>query len=122
MATYEYLCEKCNVVIEHVQPMSQERPTWKKCPKCGGRAYQEIITPPAVATSGMDTVSVDVAIGRDAAARWKVIHERQEVRNKARKESGKTALTQTGKDTYVGTDKKLRFVPISPSKVNQDEK
>jgi hypothetical protein len=100
--------------------MSEERPKWKKCPKCGGRAVQQVISAPSVARSGMSEVPFDVAVGRDAEARWASIHERQAKRDKVRKESGKRALTQTGRNEYEGTDKKLTPVVVPASTVNQD--
>ena len=119
---YEYRCESCQAVQEHVQPLADTRPKWKKCPKCGSRAIPAIVHAPAVARSGMSEVPFDIAVGRDADARWASIHERQAKRDKIRKETGKRALTQTGRNEYEGTDKKLTPVTVPASTLNQDEK
>jgi hypothetical protein len=87
-----------------------EQPSYKKCPKCGKRCEQTIFAP-YVATSGMSQAPLDVVIGRDAEKRWDRIHERQGVRDKVRKESGKAGLTKVGQDEYKSHDRPLDFVP-----------
>jgi putative FmdB family regulatory protein len=109
MPTYEYLCEKCNVVREHVSHIEQ-RPESLPCPKCGKPAYQAVLTAPAVATSGMSQAPLDVVIGRDAEARWSDIRRRQEDRDKVRRESGKEAVQMTGRNEFKPIDGNLQFV------------
>jgi putative FmdB family regulatory protein len=108
---YEFECRECSLVIEHLSPMG-EQPSYKKCPKCGRRCEQKIYAP-YVATSGMSQPSLDVVIGRDAEKRWNRIHQRQEVRDKVRKESGKAGLTKVGQDEYKPHDRPLDFVPTN---------
>src|SRR5574337_1166419 len=106
MACYEYQCTACGVVTEHICPIS-ERPDSVKCPRCGSPAEQVILSAPGVLTGGMSQAPLDVVIGRDAEKRWDRIHQRQEVRDKIRQDSGKSGLTATGRDTYEAHDKPL---------------
>ncbi len=108
---YEFECHECGLILEHTCPMG-EQPSYKKCPKCGVRCQQKIYAP-YVATSGMSQAPLDVVIGKDAAKRWERIHERQEVRDKVRKESGKSGLTKVGKDEYKAHNRPLDFVPTN---------
>lgn len=114
---YEFGCGKCDLVLEHLCPMG-EQPRYKKCPKCGTRCEQ-VVYAPAILTSkgasivGGDKVSFDVAVGRDAEKRWDTIHRRQEVRDRIRKESGKSGLTKVAQDEYEPHDKPLQFVPCT---------
>ena len=41
MAVYEYMCEKCNYVIEEYVPTSSIS-EWTFCPKCGEKAKKII--------------------------------------------------------------------------------
>jgi len=107
MAIYEFQCN-CGVVTEHICAMS-DRPETVPCSRCGGKTVQKI-SKVGVLTGNMTHAPIDVVIGRDAAKRWDRIHERQEARNKVRSESGKQALTATGRNEYEATDKKLQFV------------
>ena len=112
--TYEYQCqdEKCQFVQELVLASYSDRPEWKKCPSCNGRAVQVILSAPAVSRQGSDTAPFDIAVGRDAAIRWENIHQRQAKRDKIRKESGAEGLTLTGFNEYkpLPADKKLTLV------------
>jgi hypothetical protein len=111
---YDYQCqdEKCGFVQELVLASHKDRPEWKKCPQCGGRAVQVILTPPALGTENSDNASFDVAVGRDAAKRWETIHERQVKRDKIRKEAGVTGLTMTAFNEFkpLPADSKLTLV------------
>lgn len=108
MARYDFRCEKCNLVSELVQSVHDELPETIPCPDCDGR--MEFVAPlVAVATSSMDTQTVDVAVGRDAEAKWNDIHERQAVRDKVRKETGSVGLTATGTNEYQALDLKKKF-------------
>jgi putative FmdB family regulatory protein len=112
--TYEYQCgdEKCGFVQELILQSHNDRPEWKKCPACGGRATQVILTAPSVSRQGSDNAPFDVAVGRDAAARWERIHERQAKRDKVRTETGASGLQLTGFNEYkpLPPDKKLTLV------------
>jgi hypothetical protein len=111
---YDYQCQnsECEFVQEVILQSHTQRPEWKKCPQCGGRAVQAILTAPAVSRIGSADASFDTAIGHDAANRWKKIHERQEKRDKVRKESGASGLQLTGFNEYkpLPADKKLTLV------------
>jgi putative FmdB family regulatory protein len=111
---YDYQCqdEKCGFVQELILQSHVDRPEWKKCPECGGRSVQVILTAPSVSRQGSSDAPFDVAIGRDAEARWARIHERQAKRDKVRQESGATGLQLTGFDAYkpLSADKKLTLV------------
>ena len=112
--TYEYQCQSkdCELVQELILQSHTQRPEWKKCPACGGRAIQVILTAPAVSKIGSADASFDTAIGADAAKRWERIHDRQAKRDKVRKDSGATGLQLTGFDDYkpLPADKKLTLV------------
>lgn len=122
--TYEYQCqdEKCKFVLELVLPSHNDRPEWKKCPACGGRATQVILTAPAVSRQGSDTAPFDVAIGRDAAARWERIHERQAKRDKIRRESGSEALSLTGFNDYKPLPPETKLTLVTGLKAKPDTK
>ena len=112
--TYDYQCQndECRFVQELILVSYNDRPEWKKCPACGGRAVQVILSAPAVSRQGSDNAPFDVAIGRDAAARWERIHERQSKRDKVRQESGAAGLTMTGFNEFqpLSADKQLILV------------
>lgn len=109
---YDYQCEKCDFVQELILQSHTERPAWKKCPSCGGRSTQVILTAPAVSRIGSTDASFDTAIGHDAAKRWEKIHERQAKRDKVRQETGATGLQLTGFNEYkaLPAGKKLTLV------------
>ena len=111
---YDYQCQNpdCEFVQELILQSHVDRPEWKKCPECGGRAVQVILTAPAVSRQGSADAPFDVAIGRDAEARWARIRERQAKRDKVRKETGASGLQLTGFNEYsaLPADKKLTLV------------
>lgn len=98
MATYEYQCqnENCHVVQELIQSVHTPLPEKLTCLACGGDAIQVILHAPNISRQGATDEPFDIAIGRDAEARWENIRERQAKRDKVRKESGSEALTMTG--------------------------
>lgn len=114
MPIYDYQCQSCSVYHEIYALMGDRKDTIQ-CPRCNGVAEQVILSAPGLITSGMTNVTQDVAIGRDANARWERIHEKKAKRDKVRRESGKQHITSTGvgefgTTEYKGTDKKLAFV------------
>jgi putative FmdB family regulatory protein len=108
MARYDYSCEKCDIVKELVQSVDAVLPKTIKCPGCDGD-MEFVQHPVALGVSSMDTTPLDVAVGRDADARWERIHERQAVRDKVREESGITGLTATGTNEYVPLSIEKKF-------------
>jgi putative FmdB family regulatory protein len=110
MPTYDYRCETCGVVRELIQSIHKPLPESLPCPKCGCDSFHVFLVAPGVLTVGMDHKSIDVSIGKDAEARWTQIEERKAQRDKIRRETGKTNLTQVGTNEYVGTDKELMAV------------
>lgn len=120
MPTYDYQCssEGCGVVHELIQSITKPLPESIPCPKCGSDSFHVFLVAPGVLTSTMSHNSIDVAIGRDAEARWEKIHERKAQRDKIRRETGKTSLTKTGDNEYVATDKKL--TPVSTPEPKED--
>lgn len=65
----------------------------------------------------MQHMTQDVAIGKDANTRWERIHEKRAIKDKIRKESGKTGLTWSDAEkTYKPHDRKLEFVQTPASK------
>ncbi len=120
MPTYDYQCstEGCGVVQELVQSIHKPLPESLPCPKCGGDSFHVFLVAPGVLTATMSHQSIDVAIGRDAEARWEKIHNQKAQRDKIRQETGKMSLTKVGNDEYVATDKKL--TPIKTPEPKED--
>jgi putative FmdB family regulatory protein len=120
MAKYDYSCEKCDITKELIAPMDAEHPEHIECPGCGGD--MDFVWPTvAVSTSSMENQSVDVAVGRDADARWERIHERQAVRDKVREESGIVGLTATGVNEYVPLSVEKKFSRTDAMKTVQKD-
>lgn len=117
MAKYLYKCDTCNIGIEHIQPMSKDLPAFLPCPSCSGEAQFVVQGAPAVATSGMSNMPIDVAIGKDAAARWADINKRQEIRNKVRAASGETGLYASGRNEFTPLTKEEKVVRNELNKV-----
>ena len=117
MPIYEYKCDSCGLVQELIQPWSQEHPKWKKCINCGSRANEAFIHGPAMIHSdkaAANEVPFDVAVGRDAEARWADIKHRQKLRDKVRRESGAQGLTMTGRNEFQPIkDGKLEIVEVA---------
>ena len=109
MATYDYQCQTCGVVQEHIQSVHVRLPDTLKCPRCGKDSEHVLLVAPGIATSGMQHMTQDVAIGKDSNERWNRILEKKAVRDKIRRESGKPGLELT-KDGFKAHDRKLDFV------------
>jgi len=111
LATYDFQCQGCGVVHEHIQSVHAELPDTLSCPRCGGESEFIILVAPAVATGGMSNMTQDMAIGKDSNTRWERILDKKSQRDKIRRESGKTGLesADAGK-TFKPTDKQLQFV------------
>jgi putative FmdB family regulatory protein len=107
--TYDYQCQSCSVVHEHIQSIHKRLPETLSCPRCGKDSELVILVAPGIATSSMQNMTQDVAIGKDADKRWNSIIEKKAKRDKIRKESGKSGLEWT-KDGFKGHDRKLDFV------------
>jgi putative FmdB family regulatory protein len=120
MARYDYSCEKCDIVKELVQSVEAVLPKTIKCPSCDGE--MEFVQPlVALGISSMDTTPLDVAVGRDADARWQRIHDRQAIRDKVRQESGITGLTATGENEYVPLSIEKKFSRTDAMKTVQKD-
>jgi len=109
VAIYDYQCQSCGVVHEHIQSVHVKLPDTLKCPACGKDSEHVILVAPGVATSGMQHMTQDVAIGKDSDKRWKGILDKKSQRDKIRRESGKQGLELT-KDGFKAHDRKLDFV------------
>ena len=44
MPTYEYRCEKCGKVFEHVEHVAEHASARPPCPQCGSDAVQHVPT------------------------------------------------------------------------------
>ena len=124
MPSYDYRCndEKCGVVQEFFQSIHKPLPESMPCPKCGGDSFHVFLVAPGVLTANMTHQSIDVAIGRDAEARWGQIHERRAMRDSVRKKTGKTGITAVGEDgvvTYKPNDKTLTSVETPEPKAEK---
>jgi hypothetical protein len=98
---YRYLCtsEKCGAVNERVQSIHDKLPKEVTCEFCGDVA-EHMIEAPAVLTGNMTNQAFDVAVGRDAAARWDVIHARQEKRDGVRRAANQVGLAAASYDEF----------------------
>jgi hypothetical protein len=56
----------------------------------------------------MDNAPIDNIIGKDADARWSDIHERQQIRNTARTQTGSAGLTEVGKNEFAPISEKSK--------------
>jgi putative FmdB family regulatory protein len=113
---YDFRCQKCELLVEHIQSIKDLLPEKLKCPRpgCDGKCVI-VVSAPAIAHSGMTHEPFDVAVGRDAEARWADIRRRQDLRNKVRKESGEQALVMTGRNEFQPVKgAKLTPVVIGP--------
>lgn len=99
---YDFRCGKCAGITELVQPITSALPETIKCCRaiCGGDCTQ-VITAPMISRTGMTHEPFDIAVGRDAEARWADISRRQNIRNQVRKESGAQALVMTGRNEFT---------------------
>jgi hypothetical protein len=108
---YRYQCtsDKCEALNERVQSIHDEIPTSVTCSFCGDIA-SKVIEAPAVMTGNMSNKPFDVAVGRDAAARWDNIHARQEQRDKVRRDANQVGLTATSYNTFkpISDDQRKR--------------
>jgi len=96
-------------VHEHIQSVHVKLPDTLKCPRCGKDSEHVILVAPGVATSGMQHMTQDVAIGKDADTRWNRILNKKSERDKIRRESGKAGLELTS-EGFKAHDRKLDFV------------
>lgn len=110
MPTYEYLCERCEVIFEELLLSKQEIVKYSKehpCKTCGEMCqrvpsatnfqFKGIAEgdPTRRGNSGvhdLDYPSLDKAIGRSANRKWKEFRARKQERDRVRKESGSNAL------------------------------
>ncbi len=134
MPTFEYSCDKCEILFEELLLKSseiQEYRDWHPCPQCGGRADREKVSltnfnfkAPGGPTQGsgvhgqsgihdLDYPNLDKAVGRSSAVRWNRFNKIKKERDKIRKETGTNALA-------VGPDGKVK--PLSSEVAKKREK
>jgi putative FmdB family regulatory protein len=113
MPAYDYQCQRCGAVREHIQSIHQDLPDMLPCLRCGGEAEQVILVAPAISTSGMSNMTQDMAIGKDAEKRWERIGEKKAQRDKVRRESGKCSLKYED-GQFKPHDRPLDFVKTPP--------
>lgn len=109
MPIFEYKCPECGLLNEHLTLGSQvEVPATIPCKRCKAESpKRDFPSSISLARSGMDNAPVDSIVGADAARRWEDIHERQQLRDQVRKETGSTGLSMVGRND---------FQPLSPDK------
>jgi len=44
MPTYQYRCEKCGAVFDHVEHVAEHQTARLQCPKCGNQSVQHVPT------------------------------------------------------------------------------
>ena len=101
MPIREYRCATCDALTEQILNMSDEIPPKIKCKRCGSDAQLRTHSTFAISREGSDNAPVDIAIGRDARARWDDIHARQEQRDKVRVDSGQVGIVATGRNEFA---------------------
>jgi putative FmdB family regulatory protein len=78
MPLYEYKCKSCGLKFEELMTGSED--TKVACRSCGGESERQMSRFSSSISGGGANESVDMAIGREAEARWQGIHERREKR------------------------------------------
>jgi hypothetical protein len=101
MPRYDYKCtnQECGALTEKIFPANEEKPKTAPCQACDSPAEFQFPAP-AVMTSGMTNSPIDVAVGREANARWERIHEQQDKRNKVRTDTGSVGLAAAGVESF----------------------
>lgn len=101
MPIREFRCQTCDALTEQIINMSAEVPERIKCKRCGSPALLRTHSNVAIMREGSDNAPLDIAIGRDANARWDDIKRRQEIRDKVRTQSGQLGVVATGRNEFV---------------------
>jgi len=57
MPIYEYQCDACGAVVEELQKISD--PPLKKCPECGAKKLQKLVSAPSFRLSGTGWYETD---------------------------------------------------------------
>jgi hypothetical protein len=99
---YEYQCtaEDCGAITERVQRLNDPRPEEIDCKYCEDGVARFKISAPAVLTGSMTNQALDVAIGRDANARWQSINDRKNERDKVRVKTQQNGIVASNYDNY----------------------
>lgn len=120
MPTYEFMCEVCEVVFEEVFIDPEEAKRYQHahpCSQCDGIAkrimsstnFQFKGMPGSSGSHDLDYPTLDKAVGRSAAQKWKDFHEGKEKRDKVRREVGQHAVTQIGDHVSPTSPEKLKL-------------
>jgi hypothetical protein len=104
MAKYDFTCS-CGITQEVLMPMATATFEPRLC-SCGQLA-QHVVYAPAIVTGNSTPAKtpVDIAVGKSADEKWKVISQRQATRNKVRRETGSTNLSSTDGETFTPLSK-----------------
>lgn len=113
MPIYEYHCQDCESDFEQFLTASEARQFDKSypCPSCKKESHRLSVYLVGAKFNGqagnsgfhdVDYPVLDKAVGRSANQKWDKIHKDQAVRDKVRKDTGSSALTDTG-NGYVAT-------------------
>lgn len=120
MPIYEYHCSDCSIEFEQHLNTSEakEFANHFPCPNCKKDASKLSVYNVSAAFSGtagnsgfhdVDYPILDKAVGRSSTKKWEKIHQDQAERNKIRRETGSTALTDTGSG----------YTPVSSETLNK---
>ena len=134
MPKYEFECQYCNLQFTRNLPMSEY--SVHECPKCNcdaprvwdGFAVKFDSKDKPQGNTGVhseDYPTADQAVGKSSEKRWAEIHERDKVKNEARKRGGTHALIRhTGKNyidyepmTETGRDARRKLARYTVEKV-----
>jgi putative FmdB family regulatory protein len=113
MPIYEYHCQDCENDFEQFLTASEAKQFDKQypCPLCKKDSPRLSVYLVGAKFNGqagnsgfhdVDYPILDKAVGRSATKKWEKIHKDQAERDKVRKETGSSALTDTGSG-YVAT-------------------
>lgn len=119
MPIYEYVCDSCQSMFEEIFISREEAEKYQHghpCCQCDSMAkrvlssinFQFKGTPGSSGSHDLDYPTLDKAVGRSSAQKWKVINEEKEKRDKVRREAGQHAVTQIGDSITPTSSDKLK--------------
>lgn len=101
MPIYEFKCEKCELKFEKYYSKISDNKK-EECPSCGGVGNRVVsLTNFKMGDSVKVAKEVDLAVGKDAERRWKVIEERNSKKEKLRQEFGTEKLSRDFDGNYT---------------------
>jgi hypothetical protein len=91
---HAYPCKSCDAIARRVLSSTN---------------FQFTGTPGQSGSHDLDYPTLDKAVGRSSAEKWKNFHEKKEKRDKIRRESGQHAVTQVGDNVVPTSPERLKL-------------